>query len=163
MAYSFLMNKTTGKPGVYFQDTLPVLWTNTGRPLKESDLHHQHQANEMLLAALLALDETTAEREEDEIARGKEHHWQRIDSKLNLLLSLVSEVLVKQLGIPPCRDVRLCATQIEISLLDSDQPPRLGELLELRTYLQAAIPKPLILNGKVESCSCSKRPTYFGV
>jgi hypothetical protein len=154
------MNKITDEPGVYFQDTIPVEWINTGNPLNENVLHHQHQANEMLLTALLALDEATAEREEDESVRGREH-WQRIDSKLNLLLALVSEVLAKQLGIPAGRDIRLCATQMEVSLRSGDVPPKLGELLELRTYLQATLPKALILNGKVETLDANSFVVKF--
>ena len=129
--------------GVHFQAQLPVAWEPLppgGAEQVSGDL-----ANEELLGKLLILDEAVADTEED----AQQEHWRRVEAKLDLMLSLLGEMLAAQRGLPVSRPVCLGG---EVLCIDgmTDQPlPEAGQPLQVQLYLMPSIPRPLVVAAEV--------------
>ncbi len=131
--------------GVHFQAELPIAWEPLPGPPSEVERLSESQANEELLGNLLVLDEAVTEPEED----AQQEHWRRVEAKLDLMLSLLGEMLAGQRGLPVARPVCLGG---EVLCIDgiSDQPlPAAGEWLRVQLYLVPSIPRPLMVDAEV--------------
>lgn len=131
--------------GVHFQAELPVAWEPLPGPPSEVGEVSGNLANEELLGNLLILDEAIAEPEEDT----QQEHWRRVEAKLDLMLSLLGEMLAGQRGLPAARPVRLGGDVLCIDGI-TDQPlPAAGEWLRVQLYLMPGIPRPLMVAAEV--------------
>ncbi len=137
--------------GVHFQAELPVAWEPLPAPPAEQV--SGSQANEELLGNLLILDEAVADPEED----AQQEHWRRVEAKLDLMLSLLGEVLAGQCGLPAARPVRLGGGVLCVDGI-SDQPlPAAGDWLRVQLYLMPGIPRPLVVVAEVLPSETPKR------
>jgi len=137
--------------GVHFQAELPVAWEPLPGP--STAQVSGSQANEELLGNLLILDEAVADAEED----APQEHWRRVEAKLDLMLSLLGEMLAGQRGLPAPRPVYLGG---EVLCIDgiSDQPlPAVGDWLRVQLYLLPSIPRPLVVAVEVLPSKTPKR------
>jgi len=124
--------------GLVLQDRLPLRWRSG--PQQESDPVRLQLANEETLRVILSLDAHHVEAgdENPELA----HEIERLESKINLLLELVGQVLARQLQIPEAVDVRLSAR--EIAWQSAPPAPASGDgVVEL--YVCTRYPRPLHL------------------
>ena len=131
--------------GVHFQAELPVVWEPLPELSGRAGQVSGNLANEELLGSLLVLDEAIADPEED----AQQEHWRRVEAKLDLMLSLLGEMLAGQRGLPVFRPVRLGG---EVLCIDgiSDQPlPAVGDWLRVQLYLMPSIPRPLVVAAEV--------------
>jgi len=131
--------------GVHFQADLPVAWEPLAGLPSEAERLSGSQANEALLGTLLILDEAVTEPEEDT----QQEHWRRVEAKLDLMLSLLGEMLAGQRGLPEARPVCLGG---EVLCIDGigDQPlPAVGAWLQVQLYLMPSIPRPLVVSAEV--------------
>ena len=137
--------------GVHFQAKLPVAWEPL--PPDAAGQVSGNLANEELLGSLLVLDEAIADPEED----AQQEHWRRVEAKLDLMLSLLGEMLAGQQGLPAARPMCLGG---EVLCIDgiSDQPlPAAGDWLRLQLYLMPSIPRPLVVAAEVLSTETPNR------
>ncbi len=129
--------------GVHFQAQLPVAWESL--PPGGAEQVSGSLANEELLGKLLILDEAVADAEEE----AQQEHWRRVEAKLDLMLSLLGEMLAAQRGLPASRPVCLGG---EVLCIDgmTDQPlPEAGQVLQVQLYLMPSIPRPLVVAAEV--------------
>lgn len=131
--------------GLLYEDRLPLHWQPTAAAAAEGGSSHVDEANAEFLRIMAALEEHPPEPTEErpEIA----HEMRRLESKVDLLLGMVSRLLVRQRPLPDAVPLRLSATGIE--WLSSQAPVMTGEYVLLDLYLCRDFPLPLLLTGKV--------------
>lgn len=126
-----------------YEDDLPLGWEVVAELPPASRLASLNTSNEALLRVREGLEEPARSAEEShELAQ----EFQRLESKLNLILELMADWLRRQGDLPPVLPVRFNARGIAWE--SADLPPR-GSLLRLQLYVCATFPKPLVLHGRV--------------
>lgn len=107
---------------------------------------HQQLSNEETLRVILSLDEhhVEASDENPEFA----HEVQRLESKINLILELVSQVLARQLQLPGALPVRLSAHAIDWEAVGA--VPAVGSPVLIEIYVCPRYPRPLFLSATVK-------------
>jgi len=131
--------------GVNFQAELPVAWEPLPGPPSEPGEVSGNLANEELLGSLLILDEAVADPEED----AQQEHWRRVEAKLDLMLSLLGEMLAGQRGLPAARPVCLGGGVLCIDGIGDQPLPAVGDWLRVQLYLMPSIPRPLVVAAEV--------------
>ncbi|HJW82357.1 MAG TPA: PilZ domain-containing protein [Acidiferrobacterales bacterium] len=128
--------------GLVLEDRLPLRWHVSATP---DDSPHQQLSNEETLRVILSLDEhhVEASDENPEFA----HEVQRLETKINLILELVSQVLARQLQLPEALAVRLSAHEIE---WEAATAPVIGSAVLVEAYVCPRYPRPLILPATVQ-------------
>ena len=133
--------------GITYNDRLPVAWEILPGSQSGGERHRLDRANEELLQNLLLLDEASQDTEDQEEGRGLEH-FKRLEAKVDLLLSLVAEMMTSNGGLPERRVLSLgthgLCVHAEAGKLE---PLKAGTLLRIRLYLDPQFPRPLDLCG----------------
>lgn len=134
--------------GLLLEDRLPLHWRVAVTP----DAAPQLQlSNEETLRVILSLDEHHVEAgdENPEFA----HEVQRLESKINLILELVSQLLARQLQLPEELPVRLSAHEIE---WETATAPAAGSPVVIEAYVCPRYPRPLFLPATVQGVAAGR-------
>lgn len=123
-----------------YEKTLPVKWCAFGLLSSEQSLTEINRDNEILLHVLLGQEESI--RETDDTRHESSLELQRLDAKLNLLLSWMGQWLVSSQGVPESHPIRLSEQGIG---LDLPITINVGETLLLEVYLNTQFPQPIRL------------------
>jgi hypothetical protein len=127
-----------------YQDTVPVRWL-PGLP-SEYDLQRIAESNLRLLQACLALQEQArVDKAEETSAYAAD--IQRLDMKMNLLLDLMGRLLRANSVRPPERQLRFNALGAVLNDGEGQYTNGADGILEI--YLNACLPEPLRLIGKI--------------
>jgi len=128
--------------GVALEDRLPIRC----QPLPaHSDAFARQQANEEVLRAILSLDEIhRSELHEQDPALAQE--LVRLESKVDLVLELVGQLLVRQLFLPEAVPLRVFAGRVE---WEAAAPPATGQPVLIELFICPRIPRPLWLAATV--------------
>ena len=128
--------------GLVLEDRLPLRWRVVETPGVVPSLQ---LSNEETLRVILSLDEhhVEASDENPEFA----HEIQRLETKINLILELVSQVLARQLQLPEALPVRLSAHEIE---WETATLPAMGSPVLIEIYVCPRYPRPLMLPATVQ-------------
>jgi len=128
--------------GLVLEDRLPLRWRVFETPGAAQPLQF---ANEETLRVILSLDEhhVEASDENPEFA----HEIQRLETKINLILELVSQILARQLQLPEALPVRLSAHEIEWQTATA---PAAGSAVLIEAYACPRYPRPLFLPATVK-------------
>jgi len=131
--------------GLVLEDRLPLHWRALDTPGVSPSLQ---LSNEETLHVILSLDEHHAEAgdENPEFA----HEVQRLETKINLILELVSQVLACQLQLPEALPLRLSAHEIE---WETTNAPAVGSAVLIETYVCPRYPRPLFLPATIKESS----------
>ncbi len=155
------MSDTANFPGtgLLYEDRLPLRWQPTEAVVAEGGSSHVAEANAEFLRIMAALEEHPPESSEErpEVT----HEIRRLESKIDLLLSMVSRLLARERPLPEPVALRLSATGVEWL---SSRAPATGEYVLLDLYLSRDFPLPLLLTGKVARVTeegVSKRVTVI--
>ena len=133
------MNSATEK-GLEFNGKLPLAVEKIAQIPAAVDLVLTNTGNEQLLRTVMLLEEKIDTDEDDEILQ----ELKKQDMKINLLLDMLSTLLVQTNAIPPARDITLTDSWVRIK--DNESGPLDGDCC-VKLYINAAIPRPLILYG----------------
>ena len=137
------MNQTTEK-GLEFNGRLPLSVETHVQILSAAELVRINSGNEQLLRTVMLLEEKADVDEDDEILQ----ELKKQDMKITLLLDMISTLIIQTNAIPPLRDVTLTNNWIRIK--DGNISQLQGNCC-VKIYINAAIPRPLILYGHCES------------
>lgn len=134
------MAESSSRYGITWQGTVPFTY-KTEPPPPQAILDEWMRANVVLLQALSTLE---APQQEIELDHGapKDHVIQRLESKLDLTISLLAILLRQQITIPDTVPITLMADSIEwesTTLLDPDTQ------VNLSIYLNPRLPQPLMM------------------
>lgn len=132
---------TPAGTGLTLDERLPVRW-RADSPGELAALRH---ANEDTLRTILSLDDHHVELPEESVELA--HELQRLESKLNLVLELMSRVLARQLDLPPPVPLHLTAQSLE---WEASAAPASGSRGWLEIYLCPRYPQPLFLPAIIE-------------
>lgn len=130
--------------GIVYEELLPINSEPVDVLPGDGHLAQINESNEWLLRANLSLNDKPDIEESNEASA----EIQRLDLKLNLVLSLIGEVLAKQLDIPSATEAKLTAHSLQ---WQGEQQYQTGNLLRLSVYINAELPKSLQLYGRVVS------------
>jgi hypothetical protein len=136
------MNQATEK-GLEFNGRLPLVVENIIQVPSATELVLINSGNEQLLKTVMLLEEKVDADEDDEILQ----ELKKQDMKITLLLDMISTLLIQTNAIPPARDITLTDSWIRIK--DSNSAQLDGNCC-VKIYINAAIPRPLILYGSCE-------------
>lgn len=126
-----------------YEDDLPLGWEAVDELPSAQRLATLNAGNEAMLRAREGLEEPPrATEESQEFAQ----EFQRLDSKLNLIMELLAEWLRRQGDLPPVLPLRFNARGI--AWRSDDRPPA-DALVRLQLYICPTFPKPLVLYGRV--------------
>ena len=132
--------------GLSFTDNISLAWKVVDYEPDDDHLALVNESNESFLRAVSAIGEFARDVSED--APDISQEIARLDSKLNLLLDLVSRLIYAQLEIPEITEVTISSDTIAWS--GGNLPPP-GQTVFLEVYIQRGTPKPLCFYGVVTS------------
>lgn len=123
-----------------YEQTLPVKWDAFDLEGSEQRLSEINRDNELLLHVLLGQDDVLRESEDNRHESNLE--LQRLDAKLNLLLSWLGQWLVSNQGLPETRPISISEQGVGLILPITKD---VGESLLLEVYLNSQFPQPIRL------------------
>lgn len=130
--------------GLLYEASLPFAWRVLDSVPDTAHLNYWNEYNEAALRSMAALDEYTNQLPEEHTNQG--HDLARLESKVNLVLDLVGQLLAQQLLLPEPVWLKVGVRGIEWS---SPQAPAMGAPLLLQLYLTPTYPRPLELPATV--------------
>jgi hypothetical protein len=124
------------------EESLPLRWRVVETPATAA---RTLLANEETLRVILSFDEHHVEASDENPEFVQD--LQRLETKINLILELVSQVLARQLQLPEALPVRLSAHEIE---WETSSAPAVGSSVLLELYVCTRYPRPLFLTATVQ-------------
>jgi len=131
--------------GLIFEDSIPLQWHAQAESPTLSEVSGLNEANEEVMRFIDVLDEYPSEPGDEHVPLSQD--LARVESKLNLLLGLVGQLMTVHFPLPPMKPVKLSPIGIEWLADDQLQPGGYG-LVEI--YLNARCPRSLCLPGQLE-------------
>jgi len=135
--------------GLAYEGALPVEWRPRSEPYTPTELEQLNVANERILRLLTALEEQHHPELLDEHGTG--HELARVELKVNLLLDLVSQLLVRQQTLPPATAIRL--NGLGVQWRQPAGTPAPGGTGEVVIYLNPELPSPLRLPAVIHAAA----------
>lgn len=133
------MNQATEK-GLEFNGRLPLAVEHIAQVPSAAELVMINNGNELLLRTVMLLEEKVDVDEDDQLLL----ELKKQDMKINLLLDMISTLLIQTNAIPPSREITLTDSWIRIRM---DNAATLEGECCVKLYINAAIPRPLVLYG----------------
>lgn len=136
-----------GRGELVYEDRVPVAWHPLEPDPGPGAVGRTYEAALTRLNALLSLGETPPPPDAIEEGPARAQELVRLEARLNLLLTLVGEILTGQRPPPPSRAVRLAAHWVE---WEEPAPPATGDLIAIGLYLNPTVPDAVNLPARVE-------------
>lgn len=133
-----------GRP--VFEDCLPLAWEIIEQTPSATELSLMHASNEEVLKVIYLLDESQTETDDPHSLMAQQ--VMRIDAKVNFLMDMVGQLLLKSLTLPDALNVTLTSDGME--WIDS-RAPQSGAIIHVQLYLKVNYPRPIILPAVVKS------------
>lgn len=130
--------------GLVYEDMLPLRWRNLEQRHTTLELARLQDNNEEVLRVIGVLDEYLSETGEEHAPLSQE--MLRIETKLNVLLALLSQLVTLHYPQPPVKPVKLSAADIEWV---SDEGARIGDYGVVEIYLSSRCQRPLVFPGTI--------------
>ncbi len=140
------MTETIEFGGLFCDVNLPLEWsplTGSCSGLSPSVEH----ANQNCLKIVLGLDDGMHEGPDENAELSQA--FQRMDFKINIILELVGQLVSQSIQMPISTDIKLGPKAVQ--WLASTSPPELGQMIQIKTYLDARFPFPFLIFGSVIS------------
>lgn len=137
--------------GLIYEDSLPLRWREADEQAMVLERLNLRENNEATLRFLAALDEHPNENVDESEPRSQD--LVRMETKLNLLLGLVGQLVAAHCPLPPLRTIKLNPNGIEWIC---DKALRPGECGLVEIYLSTYCPQPLVFPGKVNHIETTK-------
>jgi hypothetical protein len=142
-------SQTSLLEGVTYRDNLPIDWEVVSALPGEGEQHRLNHSNEDLLQTLLILDEPYQDTEDE--GEGPGHgHLRHLEAKLDLVLSLVGEMLAAAVVLPKPHPMQIGAQGLCLTT-GGEGIVQVGNLLKMKLYLDSKIPRPLQLYAHVRA------------
>jgi hypothetical protein len=137
-----------------YVDVVPLRWTALAKPAGPDYAVAQAEHNLRLLQALTALEDRGPAEKADENSPHSAD-LMRLEFKVNLLLDLMGQILLKAHPRPAAMPMRFNAHGAIWRAQDGDL--RAGEVGQLELWLRAALVEPLRMYGRVVSVGIDRR------
>jgi hypothetical protein len=145
-------------------DNISVSWNAVESLPDDQHLALVNESNEVFLRAVAAIGELPKDPGNENLSELAQH-IHRLDSKVNLLLELVGQLVYKHQDIPETSQVKLNSTHIQWLASELPEP---GSVIFMKVYIQRGTPKPLCFYGNVvtdadEHRAGIARVRYYGL
>lgn len=130
--------------GLVYEDMLPLNWRKLEARHTPLELAHLQENNEEVLRVIGVIDEYLSESGEEHAPLSQE--TLRVETKLNLLITLVGQLITLHYPQPPTKPVKLSACDIEWV---ADDVARVGDYGIVELYLSPRCQRPLVFPGTV--------------
>lgn len=148
--------------GITYRDSLPIDWEVLPEIPSEGELHRYNHANEELLQNLLLRDESSHDTEEVEEDSGQEH-LKRLETKMDLILSLVTEMMTSNERLPQRRDLILGTRGLCVHTQEDDIATlKEGMPLRVRLFLDPQFPRPFDICGQLVTFQAESFTVSYG-
>ncbi len=134
--------------GVVYEDRLPLTWRWAELPSTRREREHQDESNLAVMNVVLSLGEKSVIDGGEESAPWMQE-MARIESKLDLVLALLGDVLARDQNLPVPMPIPVCLTGSGITWC-TDNSLQVDDPVELTLYLLPGVPRPVILHGIVQ-------------
>lgn len=131
---------------VSYTASLPLSWQAISPESNQSA--RQFHANIVLLRGLAAMEAAGSADGDHERETPQGKVLERLETKIDIALSLLARFGMEQLSLPSQSEVTLGVQFIE---WDDAAPPQVNQEIALTVYLSPKLPEPLVLNAKVIS------------
>lgn len=158
MADSFLGD------GLVFEDALPVGWT--AGPLPEGlALARLNADDQQLLVAESTLDDVRMHEALKDESAALVHELQRLEYKLNILLRLTAELVLRNAALPIPQRLRSTSSALEWF---GEDAPAVGAIGVLHLYINPALPQPVkipcrVVSERFEATARAAQIRYVGL
>ena len=132
-----------------YEEALPVIWT-AGALAEGLALARLNADNHQLLGAEASLDEVRVHEALKDESPALVHELQRLEYKVNILLRLTSDFILRSSGLPAAQRVKMTSRALEWF---ADQMPAVGSTGFLSIYINSALPQPV----KIPCLVCGER------
>ncbi len=140
--------ETTGIDSiVVYEDHLPLACKRVDSLPNHWEQEHLSERNLALLNVVLSLGESPVVDGSEESAPWTQE-VARVESKLDLVLGLLGDMLARKESLPAPVLTRLSGTGIT---WDNDTPLKVADLVEIALYLLPGMPRPITVYGVVRS------------
>ncbi len=133
--------------GVFYHSNLPLQWRDEPLPTAWA-LQQQMRTNTVLLHALAAMETPLTEQEVD-VSATMAKILDRLEAKLDLAVSLFSQLIASQTPLPAAHPATLSAEAIEWTAPDG---PAANRDIALSLFIDPRLPQPLQLPARVITC-----------
>jgi len=131
--------------GLFYEDSLPLRWREIGPTVTPAQALNIQQSNEQILRNLAVVDEHRLDLAEEAHPQVIQE-LTRLDSKINLLLDMVGQLVSRQLELPEPVPVRLGPDRLQWI---SARSPSVGDRIAVEIYLNPRYPSAMTLLGTV--------------
>lgn len=142
--------------GLFYEDMLPLEWRRLDREPDEAYIAHVNESNDDMLRMLAIMEERGLEKLDDGTNMAAE--ITRLETKINLLLDMVGQILANHLLLPEHIPVRVGSRGIEFA---DTKPPGDHDLIVFTLYLHQRYPRPLEVIGRVVSVDDTGHGAYW--
>jgi hypothetical protein len=123
---------------ILLERSLPLNWSV--QPPQGANVDTEH--NQLVLSLLDTV--------EDSASRNTEHEsspeWLRVETKLNVIMQLLGQLLQARQPLPPTVDIRFTSDTLSWQV---DTPPPPGSLLAVSVYPESSMPMPVQFLARV--------------
>ncbi len=134
--------------GLAYHDCMPLGFRPLSAIPDDAELQRLNTENQQILALDASLDERhpVDAKDDDPIMR---HEFERLESKLNVIMQLLSRLLARENIVPADRKFRLAVDGIA---WDHDVALKLDSVGSASLHINRSLPYPLELAGRVVGC-----------
>jgi len=132
-----------------FGALLPMSWRSIEAPPRAASVAHWQERNERLLQALNVAEGHRAEGLEEE--HDPTHALRRLESKVDLILDILSALARVQNLLPGEREIRLSAKGIGWMLGTDEVAPATADWVAVKLYLEPHYPQGLEVIGRIQN------------
>ncbi len=131
--------------GLFYEDYLPLQWRTVAEETTALAMPRLNESNDEAMRFIAALDEYPSEALDESAPYTQE--LVRVETKLNLLLGLVGQLMTVHFPLPPAKAIKLSPGGVEWT---EDEELLPGDCGLVEIYLSDRCPRPLIFPGKIE-------------
>lgn len=128
-----------------YEANLPMSWSLLDQAMDAQQLKTLNEDNERVLSSIAILEEQVPDQVDMQTPQAQA--LVRMETKLNILTELVSQLLATRIDLPESRRFRLNAYAIE--WLCVEPPPAEDALIQLSVYLHSVFHRPFIIQAHV--------------
>jgi hypothetical protein len=135
---------------ISFADQLPIEWVRVPELPSAGEMQRVYCANEEILQNLLLRDDAVSLDTDEGEEESAHEHFKRLETRLDLLLSLMTEMMSRNGSLPPQRTVTISGRGLCVHFQDDvSVDVSKGALLKIDLYLDPQFPRPVTLYAQV--------------
>jgi hypothetical protein len=131
---------------ISFTDNLPIKWSVLAQLPSDGEMQRHYRDDEELLQNVLLSADVLSQDGDEEESDSAQEHFKRLEARLDLLLSLVTEMMSRNGNLPPAQAVTISGQGLCVQSGEAaDNGINQQSLLKIELYLDPQFPRPLTL------------------